>query len=123
MGGMNYRAGHPPETRHAVEAIIETFRAAPGEITLVTLGPLSNIATALLREPKLAEWVKGCYVMGGAACSVGNITPAAEYNIWCDPEAARILFPLRDEDHDGRLGALSGPGQLGRRRDGYGARL
>jgi purine nucleosidase len=53
---------------------------------------LSNIATALLREPALAEWVKACYVMGGAACTVGNITPAAEYNIWCDPEAARILF-------------------------------
>jgi purine nucleosidase len=92
MGGMNYEARRRPEAEHAVVAIIETFRAAPGEIILVTLGPLSNIATALLREPALAEWVKGCYVMGGAACTVGNITPAAEYNIWCDPEAARILF-------------------------------
>ncbi len=92
MSGMNYKAGRRPQAKHAVEAIIETFHAAPGEITLVTLGPLSNIATALLREPKLAGWVKGCYVMGGAACTVGNITPAAEYNIWCDPEAARILF-------------------------------
>jgi len=92
MSGMDYRAKRRPQTQHAVEAIIETFRAAPGEITLVTLGPLSNIATALLREPKLAGWVKACYVMGGAACTVGNITPAAEYNIWCDPEAARILF-------------------------------
>jgi purine nucleosidase len=92
MGGMNYEAHRRPEAEHAVAAIIETFRAAPGEIILVTLGPLSNIATALLTEPALAEWVKGCYVMGGAACTVGNITPAAEYNIWCDPEAARILF-------------------------------
>ena len=92
MGGMNYKAGRGPEAKHAVEAILEAFRAAPGEITLATLGPLSNVGTALLREPALAEWVKDCYVMGGAACAVGNITPAAEYNIWCDPEAARILF-------------------------------
>ena len=92
MGGMNYQPQRRPATQHAVEALIETFRAAPGEITLVTLGPLSNIATALLREPALAEWVKQCYVMGGAACTLGNITPAAEYNIWCDPEAARIVF-------------------------------
>ncbi|MEJ2555821.1 MAG: nucleoside hydrolase [Anaerolineae bacterium] len=92
MGGMNYKPQRGPEAKHAVEAIIETFSAAPGEITLVTLGPLSSIATALLWEPRLAEWVKQCYVMGGAGCSVGNITPAAEYNVWCDPEAARILF-------------------------------
>jgi purine nucleosidase len=92
MGGMNYRPQRKPETRHAVEAMIEALGAAPGEIILVTLGPLSNIAAALLREPALAGWVKQCYVMGGAACTVGNITPAAEYNIWCDPEAARIVF-------------------------------
>lgn len=93
MGDMNYPAPQRgPEAKHAVDAIIDTFRAAPGQITLVTLGPLSNIGAALLREPALAEWVKGCYVMGGAACAVGNITPAAEYNIWCDPEATRILF-------------------------------
>jgi purine nucleosidase len=92
MSGMNYQPHGSPESRPAVEAMIETFRAARGQITLVTLGPLSNVATALLREPALAEWVQACYVMGGAACSVGNITPAAEYNIWCDPEAARIVF-------------------------------
>jgi purine nucleosidase len=92
MGGMNYQTQRRPAAKHAVDAIIEAFRATPGEITLVTLGPLSNIGAALLREPRLAEWVKQCYVMGGAACTVGNITPAAEYNIWCDPEAARILF-------------------------------
>jgi len=92
MSGMTCTPRRGPEARHAVEAIIETCRAAPGEITLVTLGPLSNIATALLREPALSEWVNQCYVMGGAACAVGNITPAAEYNIWCDPEAARIVF-------------------------------
>jgi purine nucleosidase len=92
MSGMNYQPQRKPATRHAVEAMIETFGAARGQLTLVTLGPLSNVATALLREPALAEWVQACYVMGGAACAVGNITPAAEYNIWCDPEAARIVF-------------------------------
>jgi purine nucleosidase len=92
MSGMNYRPGHSPAAGHAVPAMLEVFRSAPGEITLVTLGPLSNVAAALLQEPALAEWVKECYVMGGAACTVGNITPAAEYNIWCDPEAARLLF-------------------------------
>lgn len=93
MGGMNYP---PPKTPaavgHAVDELIQRFGAEPGAITLVTLGPLTNIAVALSRAPRLAEWVKECYVMGGAACTVGNVTPAAEYNIWCDPEAAHIVF-------------------------------
>ncbi len=93
MGGMNY----PPPARsaapgHAVTQLVQRFAQAPGEITLVTLGPLTNIALALRLEPRLAGWVKQCYVMGGAACTVGNVTPAAEYNFWCDPEAARIVF-------------------------------
>ncbi len=93
MGGLNLPAPkRQPQPKHAVEAIVEAVRSAPGEITLVTLGPLSNIATALLREPAIAKQVKEVYVMGGAANVVGNITPAAEYNIWCDPEAARIVF-------------------------------
>jgi purine nucleosidase len=75
-----------------VTELIRRFGEAPGEISLITLGPLTNIALALNLEPRLAKWVKACYVMGGAACTVGNITPAAEYNIWCDPEAARIVF-------------------------------
>ncbi len=68
------------------------MRAAPGEITLVTLGPLTNIAMALRIAPDLAEKIPMCYVMGGAAATLGNITPAAEYNIWFDPEAARAVF-------------------------------
>ena len=101
LGGMNYPApSRPAAGTDAAAELIRRFREAhdaragtrPGEITLVTLGPLTNIAAALVQEPRLATWVRECYVMGGAACAVGNITPAAEYNIWCDPEAARIVF-------------------------------
>jgi purine nucleosidase len=93
MGGMNYPPPQrPPAPGYAVTELIDRFGQSPGEITLVTLGPLTNIALALTLEPRLAGWVKECYIMGGAACTVGNITPAAEYNIWCDPEAARIVF-------------------------------
>lgn len=93
MGGMNYpMARRAPEQEHAVDALIRLVRAHAGEYTLVTLGPLTNIAMALRRAPDLAQKVKQVYVMGGAACTVGNITPAAEYNIWVDPEAAHIVF-------------------------------
>jgi purine nucleosidase len=93
MGGMNYpEAQLPVQQRHAVEAMIEAFRKAPGEITLVTLGPLTNIALALGIAPDIIRKIKACYVMGGAANTVGNITPAAEFNIWVDPEAARLVY-------------------------------
>jgi purine nucleosidase len=88
--------GYPPPRRpaapgSAVEAIVEQVRAHPG-IVLVTLGPLTNVALALERAPDLASKVGRCVVMGGAACTVGNVTPAAEYNVWVDPEAARACF-------------------------------
>jgi purine nucleosidase len=93
MGGMNYpEAKRPAEKKHAVDALIEAVRAAPGEITLVTLGPLTNIALALRIAPDIAQKIPMCYIMGGAAAVLGNITPAAEFNIWVDPEAARIVF-------------------------------
>ena len=81
----------PPAAGHAVAALIAAVRAHPG-ITLVTLGPLTNVALALAEAPDIASKLGRCVVMGGAACTVGNITPAAEYNIWCDPEAARACF-------------------------------
>ncbi len=92
MGGMNCQARRSQESEHAVDALTRTYREAPGETTLVTLGPLTNIALAIERDPDFAGHVPRCYVMGGAACTVGNITPAAEFNIWCDPEAARMVF-------------------------------
>jgi len=76
---------------HAVNVLVETIRAQPG-IVVVTLGPLTNLALALAQSPEIVGKVGRCVVMGGAACTVGNMTPAAEYNIWCDPEAARICF-------------------------------
>src|SRR5271154_1634746 len=80
-----------PEGEHAVEAIVRLAHAEPG-LTLVTLGPLTNIAFALARDPSIAAKIGRCVVMGGAPCCEGNVTPAAEYNIWVDPEAARAVF-------------------------------
>jgi purine nucleosidase len=80
-----------PEKLHAVEAIIATIESNPG-LVMVTLGPLTNVALALQRNPGIADKVGRCVVMGGAPCCEGNVTPAAEYNIWCDPEAARIVL-------------------------------
>jgi purine nucleosidase len=79
------------EPKHAVDAMIDTIRAHPG-IVLVTLGPLTNVALALQKDPGIAKLVSRCVVMGGNPCCVGNVTPAAEYNIWCDPEAADVVF-------------------------------
>jgi purine nucleosidase len=76
---------------HAIDYIVGAIAAAPGEITLVATGPLTNIGLALRREPRLASWVRDFVIMGGSA-SRGNVTPAAEFNIWADPEAAAIVF-------------------------------
>lgn len=80
-----------PVADHAAEFIRRTVRKYPGEITLITLGPLTNVATALNADPELAGMVKGIFMMGGSL-SGGNITPAAEFNFYVDPEAARIVF-------------------------------
>ena len=83
--------GYPPPRQapgklHAVDAMIEAIEANPG-LVVITLGPL-----AMTRKPGLAVQVGRCVVMGGAPCCEGNVTPAAEYNIWVDPEAARIVM-------------------------------
>ena len=76
---------------HAVDFLIEQICALPKEITLIPIGPLTNIAMAILREPRLAELTKQIVLMGGAM-GMGNVTPSAEFNIYADPEAARIVF-------------------------------
>ncbi|HEY6292167.1 MAG TPA: nucleoside hydrolase [Terriglobia bacterium] len=80
-----------PGKLHAVDAMIDAMEANPG-LVLVTLGPLTNLALALAQKPEIAGKVGRAVVMGGAPCCEGNVTPAAEFNIWADPEAARIVF-------------------------------
>ena len=82
----------PLSDRHAVDLILDEARSRPGEITLVTLGPLTNLALAVLREPRLPGLLKGYALMGGAFGMSGNTTPKAEWNIHCDPDAAKIVF-------------------------------
>ena len=91
--------GYQPETRvpedvFAVDAIVSAVEANPG-IEIITLGPLTNLALALQRQPNLASSIGRCVVMGGAPCCEGNVTPASEYNFWVDPEAARIVLRSR----------------------------
>lgn len=76
----------------ATEFIIKTILENPGEITLVPIGPLTNIALAVKLEPKIIKLVKEVVIMGGAATVPGNVTPVAEANIWHDPHAASIVF-------------------------------
>ncbi|MGA1025806.1 MAG: nucleoside hydrolase [Lutimaribacter sp.] len=83
----------PLQPQHAVDFIIDTVRAnPPGTITLCPLGPLTNIATALARAPDIAARLQEIVLMGGAYFEVGNITPAAEFNIYVDPQAAKAVF-------------------------------
>ncbi len=86
----------PPSTqpiqKPAAEFIVEQVMAAPGEVTLVPIGPLTNIALALRLEPRIAQNVREVVLMGGNALGAGNATPAAEANVHNDPEAADVVF-------------------------------
>ena len=114
LGDHDYMPKHRlAEKTHAVDAILAAIHAYP-ELEIVTLGPLTNLARVLQREPSIASTVRRCVVMGGAPCCEGNVTPAAEYNMWVDPEAARLVLAsgLRTEligwqlsRHDAVLGA------------------
>ena len=89
------RATQRPEAEHAVDELVRRINERPGELTILAQAPLTNLAVAVTRDPSIAENVAHLYVMGGG---VGNITPAAEYNFYVDPEAAKIVldagFPL-----------------------------
>jgi purine nucleosidase len=80
------------DAANAIDKIVAEAHALQGELVLVATGPLTNIAAALLREPALPRLVGRLVLMGGAYREAGNVTPAAEFNIWHDPEAARIVF-------------------------------
>ncbi|ERT12861.1 nucleoside hydrolase [Photorhabdus temperata] len=93
MGDMNLpEPSLISEAKHAVDAIIDIVRKFPGEIEIITLGPLTNLAMAVLKEPDLYKFVKAVYIMGGAGLKPGNITPLAEFNIYADAEAAHIVL-------------------------------
>ncbi len=81
----------PADPRNAVDLIIETLRDTPGEIHLVATGPMTNIALAVRKEPRIVQWAASFVIMGGSFTR-GNTTPAAEFNIYADPEAAAEVF-------------------------------
>lgn len=83
--------GRTPAAGNAVDVLIDNFLDRPGEIDLVTLGPLTNVALALTRAPEMAAAIRHCYIMGGTGAGHGNVTPLAEFNFWADPEAAAIV--------------------------------
>ncbi len=92
LGDHGYKpASRTAAAEFAVDTIVRTVEANPG-IEIVTLGPLTNLALALRQWPQLAANVSRCVVMGGAPCCEGNVTPAAEFNFWVDPEAARVVL-------------------------------
>ena len=81
-----------PRSSDAVAFLVETIERYPDEVTLVALGPLTNLALALRRRPDLAPRIHGLVFMGGSARVPGNVTPAAEFNVWFDPEAAAAVL-------------------------------
>jgi inosine-uridine nucleoside N-ribohydrolase len=92
LGGVELPAPRKQlDPRHAVDLIIEIVNANPGEITLVPVGPLTNIALALIKEPEIRAKIPEIILMGGSVVG-GNVTPAAEFNIHSDAEAAKVVF-------------------------------
>ena len=89
-------AARKEEAKSAVQFIVDTVNAQPGQVTIMAIGPLTNVAMALRQEPGLAAKVKDIYIMGGAVAALpdgaGNVTPNAEFNFWVDPEAAKIVL-------------------------------
>jgi inosine-uridine nucleoside N-ribohydrolase len=85
-------AGREPDDGDAVDVLVEAIRANPGDLTLVTLGPLTNVAEAFERAPDVAAKLDRLVLMGGTADAVGNMTAVAEFNVWVDPEAARVVL-------------------------------
>jgi purine nucleosidase len=84
--------GLATEPQHGVDALIEHAAASPGEITVVCIGPLTNIAMAAVKDPRFVANLKALVIMGGSNNARGNITAAAEYNFYVDPEAAKTVF-------------------------------
>ncbi len=93
MGNSRFpKAKQRPEEKHAANAIVDIINSNPGKITMVEIAPMTNIALALRIDPTIARKVKRFYFMGGTNHYPGNTTPAAEFNIWVDPDAAKIVM-------------------------------
>ncbi|SIO91269.1 nucleoside hydrolase [Nocardiopsis sp. JB363] len=85
-------SGLATESEHAVDTLVRMAAENPGELSIVAIGPLTNIAMALAKDPSFVDNVKSLYVMGGSNNGRGNITAAAEFNFYVDPEAAKAVF-------------------------------
>jgi len=94
--GLGYAQLPAPKTKpvaqHSVDFLIEKIMAAPGQITLVCIGPLTNVAVAIRREPRIVQAVRDVIIMGGAIRHQGNTTPQAEFNVYVDPHAAHMVY-------------------------------
>lgn len=91
-GAAPRRAARQAASQSAAEQMIDVCRNSPGEIEIVAVGPLTNVAVALALHPELTQHARGLTIMGGTALAPGNVTPMAEANIWCDAVAARAAF-------------------------------
>lgn len=92
-GGLSMEtSGLKTASEHGVDALLRLTAESPGELTIVAIGPLTNIAMAVVKDPSFAQRVKSLYIMGGSNNARGNITAAAEFNFYVDPDAAKIVF-------------------------------
>ncbi|MDG6985693.1 MAG: nucleoside hydrolase [Nitrososphaerota archaeon] len=118
MGNSNFPlARQRAESKHAVDAIVETINSNPGEIDFVEIAPMTNLALAIKKDPGIVKKIRRFYFMGGANQYLGNTTPAAEFNIWVDPDAAKIV--MESGLHPTMLGweicmrhGILGPGEI-----------
>lgn len=92
LGNSDFRFAEHHHLLPSDKVMADVVRANPGEVTILALGPLTNVARALQRDPDLAAQIQHLVIMGGALDGRGNATPAAEFNIYCDPQAARTVF-------------------------------
>jgi len=110
-----------PINQHAVDFLIDTARQHQDELVLAVVGPATNVAMAIKREPRFAGWLREITVMGGTA-GVGNITPVAEFNCWADPEASSMMYgcgaPIRMVGYDVTSRTGANEGDIGRLRTG-----
>lgn len=92
LGNAEFPVAELHNVHSSDKVLTDVVRAHPHEVTVIALGPLTNLARALSRDPELASLIGQVVIMGGAVGGVGNVTPSAEFNIYCDPPSARVVF-------------------------------